>query len=245
CLVGVFLLLKRMVLFGDGFSHIAFGGVALGLFLSYFFNFDPYLVAILFSLFSSIGIFLLKEKFKIKNDIALGVFFSLAVALGTIIISLGGGFYSDLHSYLFGNILLLEWQDVILALLICCVLFLFLYLFGSQMLFATIDNIGAKVAGIHTSKFDLAFLSLSAILVVLSIRIVGILLAASFLILPSATAMIVARSFKQMVLFSILFSIFAVVVGLALSYIFDISSGGSIVLISILLFFLISFFTKN
>ncbi|MCX8163538.1 MAG: metal ABC transporter permease [Candidatus Micrarchaeota archaeon] len=244
-LVGVFLILRRMVLFGDGFSHIAFGGIALGLFLSAIFEFDPYSIAVLFSLLAAFSIVILKEKFQIKNDIALGVLFSFALSLGIILISLGGGFYSDIHSYLFGNILLLDWSDVILAAILALVLSVLIYLFGKQLVFASFDEVGAKIAGIPTSKLNLIFLCLSAILVVLSIRIVGVLLASSFIILPPATALLVAKNFNSMIFYSTVFALLAVAVGLVLSYYFDIAAGGAIVLFSIALFLFFSFLKKN
>jgi zinc transport system permease protein len=247
-LLGVFLILRRMALIGDGFSHIAFGGVAFGLFASKIFDFIEekyaFFIALIFSVISALGIVKLREYAKVYGDVSIGIVFSFALALGVILISLAHGFSVDLHSFLFGNIISITDEDVYLAMALGGIVFVLLALYQKELMYLSFDEVSAKVAGIPVSKLNTLLIVLTAIMVVISIRIVGILLISSFLIIPPAAALIVSRSFKQTLLISALFAFISLIVGLFGSYYLDLASGGAIVMCSILIFCICTIYRK-
>ncbi|MEM2963310.1 MAG: metal ABC transporter permease [Candidatus Anstonellales archaeon] len=231
--LGLFLVLRRMSLIGDGLSHIAFGGIALGLFL----NWMPYIMALLFSIFASLGIIKLRENARIYGDTAIGIVFSSALAFGVVLISISSGFKADWHTLLFGNIISVNLEDVLITLLIGSLVLVLVMRYYHQFLFLSFDEKSAQASGINTRRLNVLLIVLTAITVVISIRIVGILLVSSFLIIPPATALQVAPSFRRALIYSILFGLISLFVGLLASYYFDIASGGAIVLVSSILFF--------
>ena len=235
-LLGVFLVLRRMALMGDGFSHVALGGIALGLFAQLFYSVEPYWIAMAFAVVSAFAVVKLKEMAKIKGDVSIGIVFSFALALGTILISIANGFSVDLHYFLFGNILALGEEDVFASLGIGAVVLGMIWAYEKELSFMCFDEMSARLGGVNTGRLNLLLVVLSAIVVVMSIRIVGILLISSFLIVPPAAAISVAKSFKQALALSVAFGLMSVWIGLLASYYFDIASGGSIVMSSILIF---------
>lgn len=247
-LLGVFLILRRMALIGDGFSHIAFGGVAVGLFATKFFDFIEekyaFFIALIFSIISALGIVKLRELTRVYGDVSIGIVFSFALALGVILISLAHGFSVDLHSFLFGNIISITDEDVLFALFLGGLVFLLLSLYQKELMYLSFDEVSAKVSGVPVSKLNTLLIVLTAIMVVISIRIVGILLISSFLIIPPAAALQVSRSFKQTLILSGLFGFVSLIVGLFASYYFDLASGGSVVMSSIMIFALTFLYKK-
>ncbi len=247
-LLGVFLILRRMALIGDGLSHIAFGGVAVGLFTSKIFDFIEekyaFVIALIFSILASLGIVKLREFAKVYGDVSIGIVFSFALALGVILISLAHGFSVDLHSFLFGNIISITEEDVLLALILGGAVFTLLALYQKELMYLSFDEVSAKVAGIPVSKLNTLLIVLTSIMVVISIRIVGILLISSFLIIPPAAALQVSRSFKQTLLLSGFFGFVSLILGLISSYYFDLASGGAVVMSSIFIFALCFFYNQ-
>ena len=231
-LIGVFLVLRRMSLIGDGLAHITFGGVALGL----YFGINPLLSALASSLASGFAIQALKNRAKLYGETAIAILFSAGLAVGVILISLRNGFSVDILSFLFGSILAVSNTDLLiigaLGLLVpCCVL-----LFYKEFVAITFDEETAKVSGVPVQFLNTLFIVLTAITVVSSLRIMGVLLVSSFLVLPCATSMQLAKSFKRLLLLSVVVAITSVIIGLFTSYTFNIAPGGSIVFISIILF---------
>lgn len=235
-LLGVFLLLRRMALIGDGLSHIAFGGVALGLFLN-FFPF-PFVTALVFSVLCALGIVKLKHSAKVYGDVSIGIIFSAALALGVILISLSNGFSVDLHYFLFGNIISITEEDVLMATGLGILVALILIRYNKELMYLSFDEISAKIAGVPVEKLSTLLIVLSAIVVVISIRIVGILLISSFIIIPPAAALQISRSFNQTLVLSAIFALLSTILGLFFSYLFDIASGGAIVMVSVGVFVL-------
>ncbi len=239
-LVGVFLILRRMALIGDGLSHIAFGGVALGLFLNYL----PFGVALVFSVLSALAIEKLRDYAKIYGDVSIGIVFSFALALGVILISLAHGFSVDLHYFLFGNIISISEEDVIMALGLGSIVAILLLVYSKDLMYMCFDETSARVSGVPVKRLNTLLIVLTAVVVVISIRIVGIILISSFLIIPPAAALQVSRSFGGTLVLSAIFGLTSVVLGLFLSFWFDLASGGAIVMVSIILF-VISFLLKK
>ncbi len=240
-LLGVFLILKRMALIGDGLSHIAFGGVALGLFI----NFMPFEITLLFAVVSAFGIVKLREWAGVHGDLSIGIIFSFALALGVILISLANGFSVDLHYFLFGNIVSITEEDVVLSVGLGVIVLVLLVLYNKELMYLSFDEVSAQVSGIPVKKLNTLLIVLTAIVVVISIRIVGILLISSFLIIPPAAALQMARSFKQTLILAALFSLVSVILGLFFSFWFDLASGGAIVMVSVALFVLSFIYKKD
>ena len=231
-LLGVFLILRRMALIGYGFSHIAFGGIALGLFV----GFLPFGVALLFSVAAALCIVKLREWAKIYGDVSIGIVFSFALAMGVILISLSNGFSADLPYFLFGNIVSITDEDVAFAATLGTAVFALLVLYNRELMYISFDEVSARVSGVPVRRLNTLLIVLTAIVVVISIRIVGILLISSFLIIPPAAALQVSRSFKGALDLSALFGLVSAVASLVLSFLIDLASGGAIVMSAIAIF---------
>ncbi len=230
-LVGVFLVMRRMSLLGDGLAHISFGGIAFGL----FFKIYPIFSALLFAIAASFGIQKLKN-LKVYGDAAIAIFFSFGLALGVVLISYSKGFGLDLFSYLFGSILAVSETDILVIFTIGAVAFAAVLVFYKELLYITFDEDAAKASGIPVERMNMMLVLLTAIIVVLSMRIVGILLVSSFLVIPASTALLFRKSFKETVIYASLFSVFSVILGLISAYYFDLAAGGAIVLVLVLIF---------
>lgn len=230
--LGVFLVLRRLSLVGDGLAHVTFGSVALGL----FFNVYPLYMSFPVTLLTGFGIIKLMEKTKLSGDAAIGIVSSAGISLGVLIASLAGGFNVDLFSYLFGNILAISKEEVILSIILSVVVIAIILLLYHRLVSITFDEEMAKVSGINTKRINITFILLIAMTIVLAMRIVGIMLVSSFLILPNVSALQVGKSFKTTIMFSCIFSIISVLVGIILSFTMNLPTGASIVFTNLIIF---------
>jgi len=229
--IGTFIVLKRLSMIGDGLAHIALGGIALGLFL----NVYPVITALLFSAISALGINRLR-KTKIHGDVAIAIFFSAGLAVAVVVLSLANGINVDLFSYLFGSILTVNETDLQIILGLGILTVGAIILFYKELVYLTFDEESAMVSGIPVDKLNDVLVVLTAITVVISIKIVGVLLVSSLLVVPAATSLQISKNFKETILFSTVFAILSVITGLISSYYFNIATGGAIVLVSIVFF---------
>lgn len=231
-MLGLLLVLRKLSLIGDGLSHVSFGAIALGL----FFGIYPFYVAVPVVVLASLVILRLTEKAKIYGDAAIGIVSSVGIAGGVILASLSRGFNVDLFSYLFGNILAISSQEVWLSVgLSIFVLLVIIFLYND--LFSTIfDEEYAKASGIKTNRINLILTFLTAITVVLAIKVVGVMLVSALLILPAVTALQIVKGFKAAMITAAILSILSVVIGITISFFLDLPAGASIVMISFLLF---------
>jgi len=229
--IGVFLVLRRMALLGDGLAHISFGGIAAGM----FFKVYPLLAALIFSVLAALGIQKLKQM-KVYSDSAIAIFFSFGLALGVMLVSLSHGFNTDLMSYLFGSILAVSEADILLIFCVGLSTLAALALFYKELFYITFDEESARAAGVPVERLNTMLLVLTAVAVVLSMQVVGILLVSSFIVIPASIALPLCRSFRQSILASILISIASVIAGLFLAYYFDLAAGGAIVLVLVAAF---------
>jgi len=229
--IGVFLVLRRMALLGDGLAHISFGGIAAGM----FFKVYPLLSALVFSVLAAIGIQKLK-RMKVYGDSAIAIFFSFGLALGVVLVSLSHGFNTDLMSYLFGSILSVSEADILLIFAVGLATLAALALFYKELFYITFDEESARAAGVPVERLNTMLLVLTAVAVVLSMQVVGILLVSSFIVIPASIALPLCRNFRQAVLMSVLFAVVSVAAGLALAYYFDLAAGGAIVLVLVAMF---------
>jgi len=232
--LGLFLVLRKLSLIGDGLSHVSFGAIALGL----FFGMYPFYVALPVTVLASFLILKLAEKAKMYGDAAIGIVSSMGVALGVILASLSRGFNVDLFSYLFGNILAISNQEVYLSvglsvLVLAAIVFLYNDFFS-----ATFDEEYAKISGVKTNLINLALVSMTAVTVVLAVKVVGVMLVSALLILPAVTALQIARGFKEAIAAAAIISVFSVLAGITFSFYGDLPAGATIVLINFAIFIL-------
>ena len=227
--VGLFLVLRRYSLFGDAIAHSSFGGIALGLLVGIY----PLWTAYGVSIVSALIITRLKDRFNISGDASIAVLLSSGIAIGLVIIGFSGGFTIDIFSFLFGSILLVSVDDTILILSLTGVILIIILLLYRQILYSTFNEQQAKVSGIPVEKINYLIVFMAGITVVTSIQLVGVLLISALFVIPNVTAIMYGKGFKQTAIISISFSIFSVVVGILISYVFDITPAGTIVLLSI------------
>ena len=227
--IGLFLVLRRYSLFGDAIAHSSFGGIALGLMVGVY----PLWTAYGVSLISALIITRIKEKYDISGDASVAVLLSSGIAIGLVIIGISGGFTIDIFSFLFGSILLVSVNDTILILSLTGVILIVVLLLYRQLLYSTFNEEQAKVSGIPVEKINYLIVFMAGITVVTSIQLVGVLLISALFVIPNVAAIMYGKGFKQTAIISMCFSIFSVVAGILISYIFDITPAGTIVLLSI------------
>ena len=230
--VGLFLVLRKYSLFGDALAHSAFGGVALGLFLGVYPLWAAYVVSIL----SALGLTKIRQKFDISGDAIIAILLSSGIAIGIVLISLSGGFSIDIFSFLFGSILLVSTENVIIVLGLCAAIFITLITGYKKFMYITFSEEQARVSGIRVEKLNYLLIAIAGITVVTSMQLVGVLLVSALFVIPNVTAMMFKRSFKQTIILSMSFSVFSTVAGILISYPLDIAPSGMVVLLAITLF---------
>jgi zinc transport system permease protein len=233
-MLGLFLVLRRLSLIGDGLSHVSFGAIALGL----FFGIYPYYVAVPVVLVASWFILRLTAKARIYGDAAIGIVSALGVSGGVVLASLSGGFNVDLFSYLFGDIMFIGRPEAWLALGLALAVMLIIILYYRELFSVTFDEEYARVTGIRAGRINVLLTLLTALTVVLAVKVVGVMLVSALLVLPATTALQLARGFKRALFYSVAAAVASVLLGITLSLILDLPAGASIVLCGIVLFLL-------
>ena len=231
-IIGLFLVLRRQSLYGDALSHVAFGGIAIGLFT----NIYPIWTAFAVSILASLGITKLREFTKIPGDSAVAVLLSAGLAVGVVLIGLSGGFSLDLYSFLFGSILLISYNDQLLIVILSFIILTIMYKIHRKFIYIAFDEEQAKVSGIDVTKLNYLFIVLAGLTVIASVRLVGVLLISSLIVIPNITAMMLGKGFKKTLLISIFIAIISVIGGILISYVMNLAPGGTIVIISVGIF---------
>ncbi|MFH1021331.1 MAG: metal ABC transporter permease [Pseudomonadota bacterium] len=234
-ILGVFLVLRRDAMIGHGLAHVTFGGVALGLFL----YLTPLLTALGVAVISALGILKLKEKAGLYGDTAIAIISSLGMALGIILVSLAGSFNVDLFGYLFGNVLAIDPEEIWVALILALVVLLSIALFYQEFVYLTFDPESAKVSGVRVRRLDSLMAMLTAVTVVLGMKVVGVLLVSALLVIPAAAALQVARSFKGALMVAASLAGISALGGLMIAFYFDWPASGTIVAVSGLIFLIL------
>ncbi len=230
--LGVFLLLRKDAMIGHGLSHVAFAGIAIGLFIRQW----PLGAALGVTVAAALGIMKLKEKAGIHGDTAIAVFSSLGMAVGIILASVSGRFDAALLGYLFGDILAIEPAEVIFSIGLALTVLAVTALFYHRFMFMTFDRDAARAAGVPVRRLDALITVATALTVVLGMKIVGILLVAAFLVIPAAAGLQAASRFKTAVFVAALVAASSVIGGLAAAYLLDWPASGTIVVASFLIF---------
>jgi len=233
--IGSFLVLKKFSMIGHGLSHVAFAGIAIGLWLDQ----SPLLVTIPVVVIVSIFILKLNQSVQLHGDAAIGLTAAFAMALGTILASVSGGFNVNLFSYLFGSILAIGQVDLYLSIAFSMIVLLTIVIFYHDLYAMTYDEEFAKVSGVKTANLNTLLAVLTGLAVVIGIRVIGTVLISSLIIFPTVIAMQFNKGFRGTIFLAVLSSVFTVIMGLLISFKYDLPSGSTIVIVNGVLFFLI------
>lgn len=233
--LGVFLVLRKFSLIGDGLSHVSFGAIALGLFL----GLSPFSVMVPVGIAASFVIFRLERHAKLYGDAAIALVSAAGVALGVVLASLSGGFNVDLMSYLFGNILAVSPSETVLSVILSAVVIALIVFFYHDLFSSTFDEDFARVSGIPADRLGILLVSLTAVSVALAIRVVGVMLVSALLVIPAVSALQVARGFRSALFLASGIAVLSVLVGVTLSFLADVPAGGTIVLTNLAAFLIL------
>lgn len=233
--LGVFLVLRRLSLIGDGLAHVTFGSTAIALALKLY-SAMSLLVSMPIVLLASLGILKLTEKGRLSGDAAIGLVSALGISAGIILASVGGGYNVDLLSYLFGNILSIRSEEVVIAALLCVGVMLLVTFYYHELFAISFSNELAKVSGIRTSFINSILVLLTALSVVLAMKLVGIMLISSLLIVPAAAALQLARGFKVCIMLAAFQGCSSVVIGIIISIMSNLPASATIVMVNLLFF---------
>ncbi|MBM4285736.1 MAG: metal ABC transporter permease [Deltaproteobacteria bacterium] len=240
-LLSVFVILRRLAFIGVGISHSAFGGVALGFLLGV----DPLWTGVVFSVLVALLIEWARGRGRLEEDAAIGIFFAASMALGVIFLHLSRTYNVDVFSFLFGNILAIGPRQVLQILGVAVAVAATLALCFKELVFLSFDEEMAWVSGVPVQALRNLFLILMALVVIVSIYLVGIILVSALLVIPGAVARNLAGHIRTMVAVSMGAAAGATVGGLLLSYQLDWPSGATVVLLLSLVFFLSAFLVRR
>lgn len=232
--IGVYVVLRGLAFIGAGIAHASFGGVALGFLL----GINPILAAVLFCLVTAWGIAWTSRRAEVREDTAIGIFFAATMAMGILFIGLLRDYNVDLFGYLFGSVLAVTREDLWLSLGLGIGVLLTVGLFFKELLFITFDPEMARVSGLPAGALYVLLLSLMALTIVLSIKVVGIILVSALIVIPAAAAYQLTEDFRRMMLLAVVIGNLSAMVGLFLSYGLDTASGATMVLTATTLFIL-------
>lgn len=231
-LLGVNLVLKRYSMIGDGLSHVGFGALAIAAAL----NTSPLQVSIPIVVLAAFFLLRLSESGKVKGDAAIALISTSALAIGAMVLSLSSGMNTEVSNYLFGSILVMSNADVLLSVILSIIVLVLYILFYNRIFAVTFDETFAKATGVKSNLYNLLLAVLTAVTVVLGMRMMGALLISSLIIFPSLSAMRVCKRFLSVVLTSAVLSVGCFIVGLVLSFWFEFPTGASVVLVNLLVF---------
>lgn len=237
-LAGTWIVARRLVFIAGGITHASFGGIGLG----YFLGLNPLIGAAVFAVASANGMLFATRKGNLREDSAIGILWSLGMALGVLFIFLTPGYAPNLMTYLFGSLLTVGLAELNLMWLLAGVVVVFFALFYRVILTIAFDESHARTMRLPVDVVNYALMTLIALVIVLSIRVSGIILVISFLTIPQSTANLFARSFKQIMYASVGISLFTSVGGLYLSYWLNVPSGATIIVVMVVVFLIARLF---
>ena len=240
-LLGVSLVLKRYSMIGDGLSHVGFGALAI----ASAFGLAPLWVAVPVVIAAAILLLNLQQSAKVKGDAAIAIISSASLAIGVITVSLTTGMNTEVSSYMFGSILSLSRSDTILSIFLSVTVLILFILFYPRIFAVTFDETFTKATGTDTKLYNMLLAVLTAVTVVLGMRMMGALLISSLIIFPALSAMRVCRSFQSVVIVSAVISVICFVIGITASYFLETPTGASIVAADLLAFGIFSLAGKT
>jgi zinc transport system permease protein len=233
---GVFVTLRRMSFFGDGIAHATLAGVAIGMIGGV----SPFLTALGLGALFGAGIYLLERHTTISSDALIGVLFTGGLAFGIVLISRQQGYRPELLSFLFGSILSIGSLDLTVIVIFSVAIVVVLLMLLRPLTLLALDKETAWLYGVSTETLDFFFYVLLSVTIVLGVKLLGIILVSALLIIPSTVAKMLATSFKSLIAGSVIAGEFFIVVGLTLSYLLDLPSGATIILVGVVVFFIVA-----
>ncbi len=256
-LLGVFVVQRQLSFLGDGLAHAAFGGMGLGAFVIATSGLlasgvgllrHPLWIAVPFSLLAALGIAWVRNNTRLSSDTAIGVFFATSVALGVLFFSLippNVNLGLSLMDLLFGSILGITSSDLLVIVVVAAITITVLLLLWGKLAYATFDEELARTDGVRTRGLEYLLFAIAALIIAVSASVVGIILMAAYLVIPAASARLLARTLAQTTVLSVVFGVVATVVGLGLSFFLDVPSGSTIVLTQAALFVPAAIFSRR
>ncbi len=230
--IGAFLIQRRLSLLADSLAHTSFGGIALGLFL----GINPLLSALVVSIIGATTLSELRRRTTLTGDAMTAVIFSSGLALGVIVISLGRGFTVNVFGFLFGSILLVGIEDLLITGAIMLFVLFGVSIFYKELVYIIFDEDGARASGVPVTALDYLLIGLASAAVVGSIRAVGILLISALIVMPNLASAAIARSFKESILVAEVFAVIAVLIGILVSFRLNLAGGAAIAVSAILIY---------
>jgi zinc transport system permease protein len=227
-IIGTFVVINRMVFISGGIAHAAYGGIGLG----YFFGFNPVLGAVLFSMVSALVMGSVQRATHQRADTMIGVLWALGMACGILLIDLTPGYKTDLMSYLFGSILTVPTADLWIMLVLNLVIVTLIVLFYKELVALSFDETFATAANVPVQTISLILLVLIAFTVVMMMQVVGLIMVIALLTMPAATSALFVRNMRLMMALASGLGIIFTSVGIWLSYVFNLTSGATIILVA-------------
>lgn len=238
-IISNYLVSSNQALIGDGLAHISFTGVILGLLLSNY----PLLIAIPFSILAAVVIKLLM-RLKVEGDSAIGLVSTFVMAIGFILIAVSKGFNKSVESMLVGSMFSTSWSDVFIILTVVIALVVFVALSYKKLFSMTFDSDYAKFSKVNVAFYDYLLTILTAVLVVIGVQTIGTLLISAFIIFPSVSSGLIAKSFKQMIIVSLIINILITLFGIVGAHYLSLPAGSVIIVLHGLIFLLLYGYKK-
>ena len=233
-LLGVSLVLKRYSMIGDGLSHVSFGALSMAM------GWSPLKVSIPVVVLAAFFLLRITENSRIKSDAAIAMISASSLAIGIIVTSLTTGMTTDVSSYMFGSILAMTKEDVVLSAVLCIIVLGLFVLCYNQVFAVTFDENFAKATGVNVGAYNMLISVLTAVTIVLGMRMMGAMLISSLVIFPCLTSMRVFKSFTSVVISSGILSLICFLLGMMASYQFSTPAGASVVVVNLIAFGLFS-----
>lgn len=226
-MIGTYIITRRLVAISGGVTHACFGGLGLG----YYLGINPVIMAGVFAIGSSVGVEWLSSRFRLREDSVIAVVWAIGMAIGVIFVFMTPGYVPELNSFLFGNILTVTSSDLIAFAIYTVILTLFFLCYYDKIVICAFDRDFAKVNRLPVKFINYSMTVLTAVCIVLTIRLVGVMLLMSMLSLPMMTAEVFMKRFKGMMLLSIVVSLVCSLIGLFIGTLVDVPASAIIVII--------------
>ena len=240
-LLGVSLVLKRYSMIGDGLSHVGFGILTIATACG---ATTPLYVAIPCVTISAIVLLKIGNNSRIKSDSAIALISSSALAIGVAATSLTTGMNTDVCNFMFGSILAMSHTDVVLSIVVSIIVAVLFIVYYRKLFVVTFDENFAKASGLKANRYTNIIAVLTALIIVVGMRMMGVMLISSIIIFPALTSMRIFKSFKKVIISSAIISVISFLIGIYLSYIYNISTGAMIVIVNLVLFILFTIIEK-
>ncbi len=232
--LGIFVTVRKMAFFGDGIAHATLAGLAIAILT----GLSPLPVALLWAVIVALLIWWLEHKTRLSSDTLIGILFTASMALGVLLMSFTKGYQPELVSFLFGSILAIRTLDLLYILIVGSVILIWLIVSFRQIAYMSLSEDQAAVSGVPVKRQTILLYVALAMAAVLGVKMLGIILVSALLILPAATSRLLISTFRRHIILSIILGELMIALGLVISFIYDLPSGATIILIGTALFFL-------